>query len=257
MTLFAGAFGTEVHMPPLLELENVSKFYGNEAAVDCVSIDVHPGETVGLIGPNGAGKTTTIKIALDLVRDWQGSVRLFDTDYATDALSIKRGLGYLPETVAPPGKLRVEEYVQYVAALHNIPARRAASAWREFSGKLQFEVDPRAIIDTLSKGNQQRVEIVSSILHRPRLWVLDEPMTGLDPTGMNLLKQLIDEYRAEGNAILISTHMLAFVERLCDRVYVLVGGCVVGEKTMDGGGQRSTTVSPVEAFYNEVTESQP
>ncbi len=98
---------------------------------------------------------------------------------------------------------------------------------------------------------------MSSLLHHPRLWVLDEPMTGLDPTGMNLLKQLIDEYHAEGNAILISTHMLAFVESLCDRVYVLVGGHVVGEKTLDDGGQQSATVSPIEAFYNEITESQP
>lgn len=244
-------------MPPLLELRNVSKFYGDETAVECVSIDVHLGEVVGLIGPNGAGKTTTIKIALDLVRDWGGAVRLFDTDYKTDALSIKRGLGYVPETVAPPGKLRVEEYVQYLAALHNINPQKAASAWREYSGKLQFEVDPRAIIDTLSKGNQQKLVIVSSLLHRPRLWVLDEPMTGLDPTGMNLLKQLIDEYRAEGNAILVSTHMLAFVESLCDRVYVLVGGHVVGEKTLEDVGQRVATVSPIETYYNEVTESRP
>jgi ABC-2 type transport system ATP-binding protein len=242
-------------MPPLLELKNVSKFYGDRAAVACVSIEVHAGETVGLIGPNGAGKTTTIKIALDLVRDGQGSVRLFDTDYATGALSIKRGLGYVPETVAPPGKLRIEEYVQYAAALQNIPARSATSAWQEFSRKLQFEVDPRAIIDTLSKGNQQKLVIVSSLLHRPRLWVLDEPMTGLDPTGMNLLKTLIDEYRTDGNAILISTHMLAFVESLCDRVYVLVGGHVVGEKTLRDKGGHSVAVSPIEAFYNEITEA--
>jgi ABC-2 type transport system ATP-binding protein len=243
-------------MAPLLELNNITKYYGDNAAVDDVTIVVRSDEVVGLIGPNGAGKTTIIKIALGLVRERKGSVRLLETDYHTDALRIKRGLGYVPEVVAPPERLRVGEYLQYIAALHDLPAEEARSAWQEFSGRLSFDVDSSAFIDTLSKGSRQKLVIVASVLHRPRLWVLDEPIGGLDPTSLNLLKQMIDEYSRDGRGVLISTHMLSFVESLCDRVYVLVEGGIVGEKQLESRGSRLPTSSPIETYYNEVTESR-
>jgi len=212
-----------------LEMRGVTKHYGRTAAVTHLDLDIQPGEVVGLIGPNGAGKSTTLKIALDLSTDFQGSVRLFGFTYATHPLEIKRRLGYVPEVVDPTGTLRIAEYIRYAGALHDVAADDINTVWRDVSARLAFEADPRQRIDTLSKGNRQKLAIIASLLHRPALWVLDEPLSGLDPTGMNLLEQLVAERRASGCAIWISTHTLDMVERVCDRLYAMASGRIAGE----------------------------
>jgi ABC-2 type transport system ATP-binding protein len=214
-----------------LEMRGVSKRYGRIAAVTNLDLEIRPGEVVGLIGPNGAGKSTTLRIALDLSTDFEGTVRLFGDSYRTHALDIKRRLGYVPEVVDPTGTLRIEEYVRYAGVLHNLAAGEINAAWSEFSGRLAFDADPRTRIDTLSKGNRQKLAIATSLLHRPALWVLDEPLSGLDPTGMNLLEQLVAERAAGGCAVWISTHTLDLVERVCDRLCVMVNGSVVSESS--------------------------
>ncbi len=241
---------------PILDLDRVSKSYGEKVAVDGVSLKVHAREIVGLIGPNGAGKTTTLRIVLDLARDWTGTVKLFGTDYKTDALSIKKRIGFVPEVVELPGKLRVAEYMRYVAALHDLPGEQATSAWREFASKFRFEVDPRALIETLSKGNRQKLAIVSSLLHRPVLWVLDEPLAGLDPDGMRGLSELVTDYRASGNTVWISSHALDFVEKVCTRVHVMAGGRIVAEKTLDDGERSPTVSASIAALYERATSSK-
>ncbi len=241
---------------PLLDLDRVSKSYGAKVAVDNVSLKVHAREIVGLIGPNGAGKTTTLRIAMDLARDWTGTVKLFGTDYKTDALAIKKRTGFVPEVVELPGKLRVAEYVRYVAALHDLPGEQTTSAWREFAGRFQFEVDPRALIETLSKGNRQKLAVVASLLHRPSLLVLDEPLAGLDPDGIKGLSDLVADYRASGNTVWISSHALDFVEKVCTRVHVMTGGRIVAEKTIDGGERSTTPWESIAALYEQATSSK-
>jgi len=243
-------------MDPLFNLQNVTKAYGSARALDDVTMSVLPHQVVGIIGPNGAGKTTLIKIVLGLLGGWRGSIQVFGTDYHTDPLKIKRELGYVPEVVAPPGQLRVQEYLQYMAALHNVPAATAEQSWNEYAEQLAFDIDPRAFVGTLSKGNRQKLVIVASILHRPRLWVLDEPISGLDPTGIIFFKKMIRDYARNTGAVLISTHILSFVEGLCDRVFVLLDGRIVGDRMLNTCAERAHVPTAIESYYNEITASQ-
>jgi ABC-2 type transport system ATP-binding protein len=208
----------------LLAFHAVSKSYGDEVALREVSFDVRPGEVFGLLGPNGAGKTTALRVLMDIVRADSGSVSLFGQPLSRESLD---RVGYLPEERGLYTKHKVLDVLVYFGALKGLPrreARRRAAAWLERVGLPDVG---RGSVEQLSKGMMQKVQLAGALLAGPELAVLDEPFSGLDPLNAVLVKDLISELKAAGKTTILSTHQMAMVETLCDRVALLSGGKLV------------------------------
>lgn len=231
--------------PPVLVLVDVEKSFGEVRAVDGVSLAVEAGEIVALLGPNGAGKTTLLRIALGLIRPDRGHVRYGLGGAATNRLDTTR-IGYLPEERGLYQDVPVRRYLAYFAALRGMrrpAARREADRWLERLG-----LAGRAAEDLrdLSKGNQQKVQFISSIVHRPELAILDEPFSGLDPLNQDLFLSLIRELRDTGTTVVLSAHQMQLVERLADRVVLIRDGRTAGAGTIEqlrdrwGAGRKLT-----------------
>ncbi|MBX3247287.1 MAG: ATP-binding cassette domain-containing protein [Myxococcales bacterium] len=208
-------------MTAVLAYHGVRKSYGRTVALRDVSLEVQPGEVFGLLGPNGAGKTTLIRIGLDILRPDAGEVRLFGAPLHRDGLD---RVSYLPEERGLYKKVKVLDALTYFARLKGLgrkDARRASERWLD---KVGMGHVAKRNVETLSKGMSQKVQIAGALLSEPELCVLDEPFSGLDPVGVDMVKQLIRERRASGRATILSTHMMNQVEQLCDRVAVIHAG---------------------------------
>ncbi len=207
---------------PVVEVDAVSKTYTSVRAVDEVSFTVNRGEIFAFLGPNGAGKTTTIRMLIGLMPPDRGTVRYQLREDHTAARHEE--IGYLPEERGLYPKMPIMRTLVFLAGLRGMSAADAAnsaSAWLKRLG-LGDRQDQK--LNTLSKGNQQKVQFISAILHKPQFVVLDEPFTGLDPLNQELFIELIEELRASGMTILLSGHQMALIERLADRVLILHRG---------------------------------
>src|SRR5438876_3857962 len=207
---------------PILVLDGVTKRFAGHTAVDSLSLAIPPGVIYGRLGRNGAGKTTTIRMILDIIRPDAGSVRLFsETGRARDHSA---RVGYLPEERGLYRKMRVVDVLVFLAEMKGIErrvARARALAWLERLGLGPWRLRR---IDELSKGMQQKVQFISTLLHEPALVVLDEPFAGLDPVNTQVLKDTVLELRRRGVTILFSTHIMEQAEKLCDELCIIARG---------------------------------
>ncbi len=210
-----------------IRLTGVSKRFGKKTAVRDLDLEVPRGSIYGLLGPNGAGKTTTLRIILDIIGPESGEVEVLGS---TAIDSIRGAVGYLPEERGLYPKMNVLEHLIFFAELKGV-ARREARA-RSSEGLERIGLSDRAAdkVETLSKGMQQKVQFLSTVLHEPDLLVLDEPFSGLDPLNVDLFKRMILERQREGATVLFSTHQIEDAERLCERVCMIAGAT----KVLDG-----------------------
>jgi ABC-2 type transport system ATP-binding protein len=230
-------------MTPLLSIESVEKSFDSVRAVSGVSFDVQPGELIALLGPNGAGKTTLVRMIIGMLRPDRGRI-IYRLNGGEAGTGDPTRIGYLPEERGMYTDVPVLRSVVYFAALRGMPrreAQRAAQRWLERLGIADRSGDE---VRNLSKGNQQKVQFISSIVHQPTLAVLDEPFSGLDPLNQDLFLDLILELRAAGTTVLFSAHQMQLVERLADRVVLMRNGRAVSAGTIDdlrvrwGAGRR-------------------
>lgn len=210
----------------MLKVAGVSKTYSTVRAVDRVSLAVERGEILGLLGPNGAGKTTTIRMILNIIPPDAGSIT-FDGERFTEGT--RDIVGYLPEERGLYRKSRVLNTVLYFARLKGVEAGEAKRRAYEWLKRFDLLTAFDRRVDELSKGNQQKVQFIISIIHGPRLVILDEPFSGLDPINQILLKDILMELKQQGKAIVFSTHQLDQAEKLCDRISLINKGTVVLE----------------------------
>ena len=213
----------------MLELDHLTRRYQDVVAVDDVSFTVSPGEIVGFVGRNGAGKTTTMRIALGLVEPDAGEVRWRGAvpDHATRAVQF----GYMPEERGLYPKMKIVDQLRFLARASGLAPREAVEAADRWLDRLGLADRAGDLLDTLSLGNQQRVQLAAAVLHRPDLLVLDEPFSGLDPIGVDVLAVALEEEVARGAAVLFSSHQLELVERLCHSVAVIDAGRLVAHGT--------------------------
>ena len=207
-----------------LQIQGVSKRFGAVQALSAVDLAVPPGELVGFLGPNGAGKTTAMRVAMGLVAPDEGVV-LWDDSPVTDAA--RRRFGYMPAERGMYPKMRVRDQLTYFARLAGSSAVDAAASADRWLDRLGVAERARDEVQSLSSGNQQRVQLAISLVHGPDLLVLDEPFSGLDPIAVETMKEIIDEQRANGVAVLFSSHQLDLVSDICRRVVVIDGGRIV------------------------------
>lgn len=215
----------------MLELDQLSKRYGETTALDSLSFEVRPGQVFGFVGPNGAGKTTAMRIVLGVLAADSGEVRWNGSPLDSEA---RRRIGYMPEERGLYPKMEVAEQLSYLAQLHGVDraeADQAAKHWTERLGVAERAGDK---VEELSLGNQQRVQLGAALVHTPDLLVLDEPFSGLDPVGVDVLSQvLLDEARSREVPVVFSSHQLELIERLCDGVAIIKDGKLVASGTVD------------------------
>ena len=209
-------------MSAVIQLEGLTKHYGSARGIVDVDLEVSEGEVFGFLGPNGAGKTTTIRLIMDLIRPSEGTARVFSLDARRDATLIQARTGYMPGELALYGGLTGIEMLKYAANL------RGGVDWAFVEGLAErLDCDLSRPIGTLSTGNKHKVGLIHALMHRPELLILDEPTSGLDPIVQRELHRLLEEVRAEGRTVFLSSHILPEVESLCDRVGIIREGRLV------------------------------
>src|SRR6266581_1737743 len=231
------AASADVTPPVALKLRNVTKFYGEFKAVDDISFSLSPGTICGFLGPNGAGKTTTIRMILDIIRPTQGSIAILGEP---SALRVRHRIGYLPEEKGLYKKMKTWSVIAYFATLKGLDrrtAKRRAYELLERYGLKDFANKPT---DALSKGMQQKVQVLASIAHDPEFVILDEPFSGLDPVNQQVMEDIIRDMARRSRTILFSTHVMQHAERLCDRVILMAKG----KKVFDGTISEAKRVLP-------------
>ncbi len=211
-------------MAATITVSNISKAFGDVKAVQDVSFEVHPGEIFGLLGPNGAGKTTAIRMMLDIFRPDKGEISIFGgkLDEAK-----KRRIGYMPEERGLYKDLKLEATLVYLATLKGVReavAREQLGPWLERFDLVDYR--HKKILE-LSKGMQQKAQIIATLLHNPDLLIVDEPFSGLDPVNTRMVKDIIEELRQQGKTIIMSTHQMYQVEALCNRIVLINRGRTV------------------------------
>jgi ABC-2 type transport system ATP-binding protein len=201
-----------------LLLEGVTKRFGDFTAVDSLSLSAHAGRIYGLLGPNGAGKTTTIRMIVGITEPDEGRVELFGRAVGAD---VQNRIGYLPEERGLYKKMRVGEQLRFFGELKGMTAREADAAAARWLERLKLQDRKGSKTETLSKGMQQKIQFIATVMHEPDLLILDELFSGLDPVNVELMKEVVLELKAAGRTIIFSTHMMEHAEKLCDDICLI------------------------------------
>jgi len=216
----------------MINVERLTRRYGELVAVDDVSFDIDHGEVVGLLGHNGAGKTTIMKMLTGFLEPTSGSIRIDNVDIGVDTRAVQARIGYLPENCPVYPEMTVIDYLDYQASLHGLAEDKKSGAIARAIRRTALQDKAAQPIHTLSRGYRQRVGVAQAILHEPDIVILDEPTNGLDPTQILYMRELIREL-ATSATVIVSTHILQEVQAVCDRVLILRGGKLVVDSRLD------------------------
>ena len=210
-----------------ISLQNVTKSYDEVKAVDSVSLQVREGAVLGLLGPNGAGKTSTIRMIMNILAPDEGSIRVFGQPVGDET---RHSIGYLPEERGLYPRMKVLNVIVFLGALHGLSEAEAEKRGREWLNRFELSDWADKKVQDLSKGMQQKVQFICAVLHKPRLMILDEPFSGLDPVNAATLESTMLEMRGQGSTIVLSTHRMEQVEKMCDSI------CLIdkGHNVLDG-----------------------
>lgn len=217
----------------MLQIEHLTKIYGEKKAVDDLSLHILPGEIYGFIGHNGAGKTTTLKSVAGILRFDAGEIRIDGTSIRTDPLACKRKLAYIPDNPDLYDYMTGIQYLNFIANIFGVSAADRQVRIRELAERFELTNDLAQPIAAYSHGMKQKLAIIAALLHEPKLILMDEPFVGLDPLASHQLKTQMKAFCAQGGAIFFSTHVLEVAEKLCDRVAILRKGQLVREGAME------------------------
>jgi ABC-2 type transport system ATP-binding protein len=240
---------------PVISVQGLSKNYGSFQAVSDLTFEVHPGEIVGVVGANGAGKTTSLRAITGILRPSAGRVTVSGHDLQADAIAARKTFAYIPDTVHPYELLTVTEHLHFVALTYRI--QNAESKYAALLDELELSAKAHEPASSLSRGMVQKLSLACAFLREPRVVILDEPLTGLDPRGIRNIKQSIRRRAEQGTAFLLSSHLLVLVEALCDRVLILNRGRKVAFGSLEEIRGRATLhdQASLEEVFFAVTES--
>ena len=218
--------------PGGLLTSSLTKKYGQFVAVDSLNLCVHPGEVYGFLGPNGSGKSTTIRMLTGILAPTSGSVAICGYDLKKEPEKAKALIGYVSDEPVLYERLTGMEFLDFMGDLYGVPRGVRRTRAQEMLGLLGLEDKGADLIQSYSKGMRQKVAIAGALLHEPKILVMDEPVSGLDPMSARVLKSLVRKLARSGAAVLISTHLLEIAERMCDRIGILVAGRLIADGTM-------------------------
>ena len=217
----------------MIETKNLTKNYGNLTAVDNLNLTIQDGDIFGFIGPNGAGKTTTMRILVTLLEPFGGSAFINGLDVRKDGKKVRRLVGYMPDFMGVYDDLKVFEYLEFFAAAFGIERKKRKSIVEGVLELTDLESKKSATVDSLSRGMQQRLGLARVLIHDPKVLILDEPASGLDPRARIEIRELLRELKRMGKTIMISSHILSELEEICDHVGIIEHGQLVFSGTLE------------------------
>ena len=236
---------------PIIDITGLSKFYGKARGIEHINLEIGEGEIFGFIGPNGAGKSTTIRILMNLIFPTGGSARIMGMDVIRDTKKIKMQVGYIPSDASAYSSMNVHEFLNYCIRFYNV--QNGAQRISELSEL--FELDLTRQITDLSLGNRKKVSIIQSLLHSPKLLILDEPTTGLDPLMQSVFFELLHSENKKGMTIFFSSHILGEVQMFCKRVAIIKGGKIIQIEDIDNLRKKQLKKVSVELVDHLNTEN--
>ena len=241
----------------MIKLENVSKSYvKGKKSVDTLNLEIKDGEIFGFLGPNGAGKTTTIKMITGILNSDEGKILVDDKDIKTDSISAKKTIGFVPDTPDIFLKLKGIEYLNFMGDIYEVPKEIRKQRIEELTKKFEIYDNLNEEMQGYSHGMRQKIILCGALLSNPKNWILDEPMTGLDPKASYDLKEMMRKHAKEGNCVFFSTHVLEVAEKLCDRVGIINKGKLIFVGTFDDMKAKLKDNGTLEELFLEITQDE-
>lgn len=239
----------------MIEIKNISKSYvKNQKSIDNLNLEIKDGEIFGFLGPNGAGKTTTIKMITGILDIDEGDILIDGTSIQENPIEAKKKFGFVPDNPDIFLKLKGIEYLNFLGDLYNVPTKKRKQKIEELSKKFGIYDNLNDRLQSYSHGMRQKIVVIGALLHNPKNWILDEPMTGLDPKSSHDLKELMIEHTKNGNTVFFSTHVLEVAEKLCDRIGIINKGKLVFVGTYDQMKEMLRENASLEELFLEITE---
>lgn len=237
----------------MITFKNVTKTYGEKRAVDNLSMEISDGKVFGFIGPNGAGKTTTIKLMTGIIQPDEGEVWMNGINMKQDPIAAKRTFGFVPDSFDMYGRLTGTEYLHFMADMYGVSKADREQRSEMYLEQLGLSEAANQQIRSYSRGMKQKIAVIGALLHDPAIWILDEPLTGLDPQSVHLLKEQMRRHAESGRTVFFSTHVLDVAERLCDEIGIIRQGKLIAKGTLEElrGGQGDDTL---EQLFLELVE---
>ena len=241
----------------MIQLENVTKEYvKGKKSVDSLNLEIKNGEIFGFLGPNGAGKTTTIKMITGILNADEGRIKIDNYDIEKNPLQAKKSFGYVPDSPDMFLRLKGIEYLNFLADIYEIPTQERKEKIEEITKKFEIYENLNNQMQSYSHGMRQKIVICGALLHNPNNWILDEPMTGLDPKSSYDLKEMMRKHAKEGKTVFFSTHILEVAEKLCDRVGIINKGKLLFVGTFEEMKQKFKENISLEELFLEITEKE-
>ncbi|HIU18710.1 MAG TPA: ABC transporter ATP-binding protein [Candidatus Limiplasma stercoravium] len=239
----------------MIHFEHVSKSFGEKKAVDDLTLTIEDGKVFGFIGPNGAGKTTTIKMLTGILEPDSGVVTLNGVDITRDPIQAKRMFGYVPDTFDMYERLTGMEYLRFMGDIYGVDARKRKEHIDRYLELFSLTDAAGQQIRSYSHGMKQKLAITGALMHEPSIWILDEPMVGLDPQSVFMLKEEMRKHAESGRTVFFSTHVLDVAERLCDEIGIINKGKLIANGTLDEL-RHGETGSTLEELFLELVEKE-
>jgi ABC-2 type transport system ATP-binding protein len=219
----------------MIEIKNVSKTYakGKVKALDDISLNIKKGEIFGFLGPNGAGKTTTIKLMTGILKPDTGNLTIKGIDIGKEPVEAKQNIGYVPDNPEIMNRLTGIEYLNFVADVYDVSLDERIKTINELAEEFEIKDALPSGINSYSHGMKQKLVLIGALLHNPPVWILDEPMVGLDPKASFILKEMMRKHADSGNTVFFSTHIMEVAEKVCDRIGIIKEGKIIFTGTLD------------------------
>ena len=241
----------------MIEILNVNKSYNSTSkAVDELNITIKDGEIFGFLGPNGAGKTTTIKMMTGILKTDTGSIKINGVDIQKDPLKAKEQFGFVPDSPDMFLRLKGIEYLNFMADIYNVPKEIRKDKIESLAERFEMKMALGDQIQSYSHGMRQKIVIMGVLVHDPSVWILDEPMTGLDPKSSYTLKQMMREHADSGKTVFFSTHVLEVAEKICDKVAIINKGKILFCGSLEQLRDHAKGNESLEKMFLEMTENE-
>ena len=241
----------------MIELKNISKSYRKgEKVIDNISLEINDGEIFGFLGPNGAGKTTTIRMITGILEMDEGDIFIDGKSISKNPIEAKQNIGFVPDNPDMFLKLKGIEYLNFIADMYKVPLEQRKEKIEAISKEFDMYEALNSKIETYSHGMKQKIIVIGVLLHDPKNWILDEPMTGLDPKSSFYLKEKMKQHAKKGNAVFFSTHVLEVAEKLCDRIAIIKDRKIILLGSYEEIKEKFKNDASLEEIFMEITKNE-
>lgn len=240
----------------MISVENISKTYGDKKVIDDISLNIKDGEIFGFLGHNGAGKTTTIKMITGITKQNSGTIKINGINTLENSIESKKQFGYVSDSPDMFLRLKGVEYLNFIADIYGVSENDRQERIKNYANQLEMSQALGDKIQSYSHGMRQKIVLIGALIHDPSVWILDEPLTGLDPKSSYILKEMMREHADKGNTVFFSTHVLEVAEKICDRVAIINKGKIIFCGTLEEMKQHFKNNSSLEKMFLEMTNNE-